>query len=408
MVLLPKQKEFCYDLKTPQLAYIGGYGSGKTTGACIKAMILAGYNPGGAGMLVSPTFSMLRDTTRRTFLEILESNEIGFSFRATENKIVLHETSSEIWFRSADDPTRLKGSNLCWAGLDEPALMHKDAYHITLSRLRDPKAHALQFFVTGTHEGFSWLYDEFESGDSKKKLIRSSTEENTYLPKSYVEMLYENYDEQMIKQYIKGEASLLNRGQVYYCFNRHESLKEINYEKGIQIFLCVDFNVNPLCWAVIQKINGIDYVIDEIVLHNSNTEQACRHYRDKYPTDTTIIYGDASGNQRHTSSQATDYEIINQIINPYDTRVKRADPLVVNRINAVNSRFRNAKGDRKLFINPKCKITIKDFEQVIYKEGKREIEKSNLDLTHISDAVGYYIDYEYSLKGKPIVYQREN
>lgn len=407
MKLLPKQKEFVFDIKTPQILYVGGYGSGKTTGACIKAMVLAGYNPRSAGMLVSPTFPMLRDTTRRTFLEILETNEIGFTFRATENKILMHETGSEVWFRSADDPTRLKGSNLAWCGLDEPALMHKDAYLISLSRLREPKAKAIQLFLTGTHEGFSWLYDEFETGSTKKKLIRSSTEENTFLPTTYIESLYENYDDEMVKQYIKGYATLLNKGRVYYCFDRLLSIKDNETNPAQTIKLCVDFNVNPLCWCIVQTLNGIDYVTEEVILRNSNTEYASRIVKEKYPNSNIIVYGDASGNQRHTSSVATDYEIMKSILNPYEVRVKSADPLVINRINAVNSRLKNAKGERRLFVNSNCKTLIRDFEQVIYKEGKREIDKSSSDLTHVSDAVGYYIDYEYSLKGKPIVYQRQ-
>jgi hypothetical protein len=62
--------------------------------------------------------------------------------------------------------------------------------------------------------------------------------------------------------------------------------------------------------------------------------------------------------------------------------------------------LKDASGETKLFVNHKCKNLIKDFEQVIYKEGKREIDKSNLTLTHISDAVGYYIEYEFPIRDK--------
>jgi hypothetical protein len=49
---------------------------------------------------------------------------------------------------------------------------------------------------------------------------------------------------------------------------------------------------------------------------------------------------------------------------------------------------------------------IKDFEEVVWDEKKREIDKkNNPDLTHASDALGYYIEYNYGLKGKPIIKQ---
>ena len=406
MQLLPKQEDFVFDLESEQVAYVGGYGSGKTTGGCVKAIYLAGYNAGCAGMLVSPTFQMLRDTTRRTFFEILETENIGFTFRATENKILLTETNSEIWFRSADDPTKLKGSNLAWIGMDEPALMDIEAYHISLSRLRDPRASKLQLFITGTHEGYTWLYDEFESDQTgKKRLIRSATDENTFLPKMYVDSLYENYDEQMIKQYVKGEATLINRGQVYYAFSREHNVITKEYNPNFPLKLCVDYNINPMCWAIIQTYGNIDYIIDEIILHNSNTELAANVFKEKYGKNNYIsIYGDYSGTQRHTSSSTTDFEILEEIIRPAEINIK-PNPAVIDRVNSVNARLKNAKGERRLFVAEHCEKTIRDFERVIYKEERREIDKSNLDLTHISDAIGYYIEYEYSLKGKTRGYQ---
>jgi PBSX family phage terminase large subunit len=400
MTFTSKQNEFLSDLDSKICAFVGGFGSGKTYAACYKAFLLSGINYGTAGMLVSPTYGMLRDTTRRTFLEMLEQNEVGFNFKATENKITINEFGSEIWFRSADDPNKLKGANLSWVGLDEPALMHKDAYLISLSRIRDNKAKVLQLFLTGTPEGFNWLYDELvENIDGTKRLIRASTEENIYIPKEYVQSLYQNYDEQLVKQYINGEFVLLDKGQVYYAFNRLDNLNEDGYNPNYPIMLSVDFNVNPMSWAVIQQKGQIIQVIDEIVLKNSNTEYASLEYRRRYPNAETYIYGDYSGTQKHTSSMTTDYKIMQDIIKPIDIRIK-PNPLVINRINAVNAKLKNAKGERFLFINKNCKHLIRDLEQVIYKDGKREIDKSNLDLSHISDALGYYVEYEFGLKGK--------
>jgi hypothetical protein len=49
-----------------------------------------------------------------------------------------------------------------------------------------------------------------------------------------------------------------------------------------------------------------------------------------------------------------------------------------------------------IVIDPKCKNLIRDLEQVVLKEGTREIDKaSNSELSHISDALGYFVDYKY-------------
>ncbi|MBK7380423.1 MAG: hypothetical protein IPJ03_15825 [Ignavibacteriales bacterium] len=388
------------DVSSPHIAFIGGFGSGKTYAACYKALGLACANPDTAGMLVSPTFPMLRDTTRRTFLEILQLEEVSYELKITENKIRILEPNAEIWFRSADDPNKLKGSNLAWVGLDEAAQMSKEAYDISLSRMRDPKANIKQLFITTTPEGFNWVYDISQ----KIKMVHSSTEDNVYLDKDYVEMLYSSYDEQLVKQYIKGEFVLLNKGRVYYCFDRNIQLTDITYNPSLPINLCVDFNINPMCWAIVQTVEGVDVVVDEIVLRNANTELAANTFINKYPDKVVSIYGDYSGTFRHTSSPTTDYDIIKSIIKTRDINIK-PDPPVTDRVNSVNSRLRNSKGDVRLKINRNCKTTIRDFEQVVYKEGKREIDKSSLDLTHISDAIGYRIEYLYPIRGRAKVTQ---
>ena len=49
-----------------------------------------------------------------------------------------------------------------------------------------------------------------------------------------------------------------------------------------------------------------------------------------------------------------------------------------------------------MIIDPKCTCLIKDLEQVVNKEGTRDIDKiTNKELTHLSDALGYYVDYKH-------------
>ena len=77
-------------------------------------------------------------------------------------------------------------------------------------------------------------------------------------------------------------------------------------------------------------------------------------------------------------------------------RVKKMAPRVTDRLNSVNASFNT------MVVDPKCKHLIKDFEQVAVKEGTREINKTdNPNLTHMSDAIGYFIDYEFPVR-KPV------
>ena len=98
----------------------------------------------------------------------------------------------------------------------------------------------------------------------------------------------------------------------------------------------------------------------------------------------------------------TDYEIIRQILPNIEMRVT-VNPPVIDRVNTVNARLCNANGDRRLFVNTKnCPHLTRDLEQVVHIEGKRDIDKSTLDKTHSSDAIGYRETYLYSVKGRAV------
>ena len=191
-------------------------------------------------------------------------------------------------------------------------------------------------------------------------------------------------------------------GRVYYAFDREKNQTIRQYDDKLPLKICVDFNVNPMIWEVVQTIKEEDYVIDEFTGHNTNTEEQSKRIGDTYGYGYPFIfYGDYAGTYRTTKSISTDYDIIKTILPASEFRLK-PNPIVVDRVNAVNSRLCSASGIRRLFINRrKCKELIKDLEQVVWKEGKREIDKANIERTHASDALGYYIDYEYSLKGRP-------
>jgi predicted RNase H-related nuclease YkuK (DUF458 family) len=53
-----------------------------------------------------------------------------------------------------------------------------------------------------------------------------------------------------------------------------------------------------------------------------------------------------------------------------------------------------ADGSIRMRVDSKCKHIIDSLEQTIYKEGGREIDKA-MSVEHITDAAGYFIQYEY-------------
>jgi phage terminase large subunit len=78
---------------------------------------------------------------------------------------------------------------------------------------------------------------------------------------------------------------------------------------------------------------------------------------------------------------------------------------VRDRINCVNARLRNQAGDSRLFIDPKCKELIRDLEEVSWAvdstgAATEDLNKSDKNRTHTSDALGYFIYPEFPMSAK--------
>lgn len=192
---------------------MSGLGAGKTFSGCIKAVLKA--NEGQDGLIIAPTYTMLRDATEKTLFSILDDGNQHYEFNKTEGVLKYH--GAQILFRSADMPDRARGTNLNWAYLDEASQMHESMWQIVLGRLRQGKNP--QAWITTTPAGFNWVYRYWvEKTDPNYELIHSTTHENVYLPEEYVRDLESNYVGEFAKQEIGGDFVLFE-GLVYNEFS---------------------------------------------------------------------------------------------------------------------------------------------------------------------------------------------
>jgi hypothetical protein len=121
-------------------------------------------------------------------------------------------------------------------------------------------------------------------------------------------------------------------------------------------------------------------------------------------TGKIFIYGDATGGAGGSAKVlGSDWDLVKaslgshfgsqQLVYEYP----KSNPRERARVNAMNSRLRNNYGEIFLVVDGDCKHTIKDFEGVRVKEdGSGEIDKKrDPKLSHITDAVGYYVAKVY-------------
>jgi hypothetical protein len=345
---------------------------------------------------------MLRDSTLVALIETLDENKIPFELSKSDNVLLMKDTGSRILLRAVDEFERLRGTNLAWFGLDELTYTAEGAWLRLEGRLRDPKAVRRCGFAVWTPKGFDWVYRKFVSHRVEGyETIQARPFENRFLLEQvpdFYERLRSSYDENFYRQEVLGDYLNVQGGLVYHAFDRATNVRATEVDPVRLLIWALDFNVDPMCSIVAQIARGGEVVVlDEIALRRATTEQACEEFEKRFgmPRAGVIVHGDASGASMNTTGYS-DYQVIRNYFSTragtVSYRVPKANPPVRNRVGLMNSRLRNADGEARLFIDPKCKELIADFEQVSYHEESTEIDKDkDRRRTHLSDALGYLI-----------------
>lgn len=359
-------------------------------------------NPGRTGLIGSPTYPMLRDATLAALLETLNENEIPFELTKADNVLTMKDTGSRILLRAVDEFERLRGTNLAWFGLDELTYTMEGAWLRLEGRLRDPKATVRCGFGVWTPKGFDWVHRKFISHPVEGyEAIQARPFENRFLLEQvpdFYERLRGSYDENFYRQEALGDYLNVRAGLVYHAFDRERNVRRTKADPARELIWALDFNVDPMCSVIAQRDrNGEISVLDEISLRRATTEQACEEFEKRFglPRAGVVVYGDASGASMNTTGYS-DYQVIRDFFKvrlaKVTYHVPKANPPVRDRVALMNARLRNANDETQLFVDPKCRELIDDFEQVSYREDSTQIDKDrDRKRTHLSDALGYLI-----------------
>jgi hypothetical protein len=298
---------------------------------------------------------------------------------------------------SADAYDRMRGYSVNFCVFDEFADMDPEVWTAVRPTLSDKQGHAM--FI-GTPKGgrSSWAYEIYsnalDKGDSWSSWTFTTLDGGNVSPEE-VEAAKRDMDERLFRQEYMAtweEAA----GRIYYSFDRVHNLKELEKPDTSMLYIGMDFNVSPLCASVMVRNGDILHVIDEITLYSSNTHELCDEIKSRYPKSKVFCYPDPAGSARSTKSQGqSDHTILANA--GFIVKAPRAHTPVRDRINALNSRLCNAKGERNLFISPQCKYTIQCLERQVYKEGSNSVpEKGEFD--HMNDALSYAVDFMFPVR----------
>lgn len=400
--LLQHQVDFITETKTPFLALVGGFRSGKTYSLCYKMLYMMSINTMADFALLEPTWSMVVRVLIPTMTGILEKHKIKYELNKGDGffKIYMGNQVKVCWLLSAENFQRAAGLTLSCFGIDEADLMKKDvaqnAWNMMVSRLT--KGEHMQGFCCSTPEGFSWMYEFFEeNAGTDRHIIRARTRDNPFIDESYFDNLAKTHTAQQLEAYLEGKFINLATSSVYYPFDRKtHNTNRVLLPTDDVLLIGQDFNVNN-CSSVVGIIENEKLLIIDEITGSKNTEETINIIKERYGNRKIIIYPDASGNNGSTRTTISDIALFQRA--GFIVKHHNKNPFVKDRIAAVNTMLRNAKNEVKLFVNVSvCKQLTKSLEQQGYDKNGNPDKSTGLD--HLLDGLGYMVWFNWPVSGR--------
>ena len=352
---------------------------------------------GGIHYYIAPSYVMAKSIAWRLLKEIADGI---YTVKNESELFVEFPNGAVIQLKGAENRDSLRGVSLSSACLDEAAFMSQEVWTEVIRPATSDRLAPVLFITTPA--GWNYLKDLYDyakhSGDSNWEAFTFTTADGGNVTLDEIEAAKRELPEKTFKQeYLASFETLSNR--VYSNFDRAvnvtSNLPDPHTQK--ELYIGVDFNITPITAAI--GIKAVDqlFIIDEISIDNSNTTELAQEIKRRYPTQRIRAYPDPAGRARKTSAAGgqTDFTILEQF--GFMTIAPQAHDPVADRINNVQAMLMNAKGDRRLFIHPRCKELIKGLDGMTYKKDTSVPDKS-LGLDHITDALGYLVSYEFPLR----------
>lgn len=385
--------------------------------------MLAGLVPAAIPM---PTFiaaAPTRDQAKRIFWQDLKdlSPKESLDGAPSESELTIrYRTGARVIVVGLDRPQRIEGIPIDGGLVDEIAEVKRESWEQSLRpALSTPGRPPGWMWFTGRPKGRGLFFDLYHQAATREGWESFTWTSATIVDPAEIEQARTDLDPLTFAQEYEAQWVVFD-GLAYYQWSPNDHYRSLTYNPNKPIAFCLDFNVAPGVAAILQeqllpgeKENRTCCIGEVHIPRNSNTPAVCRRLIQDWGHHKGVveIHGDASGGARHTSQEkGTDWDIVKELLrvefkDRLSFRVPRANPGIRDRVNAVNSRLKSATGVVRFAVDPrKAPNVVRDFEGVtLLKGGSGEIDKRGCEdqgLTHLSEAIGYYIAERFPIGGK--------
>lgn len=391
-------------------AFVGGFGSGKSHTLFCKMLVDKLEYPKLDIGYFAPSYQLIRDIAHVRLLNMLDETNIPYKLNKADNVLDLFKYG-RILFRSMDIPDRIVGFEIGSAYIDEIDTMTyadaENAWNKIIARCRQINKKEYpgflnRIYAATTPEGYNFVYHRWVK--EKKPgyhMIQAPTRSNPHLADDYVQSLMDSYPANLIKAYLEGEFVNLNSKQVYPNFDRTTNSTTRTHSNVDTLHIGVDFNVlntNAIV-HLLDKESRQAFAVEELT-QMVDTPDFISTVKEKYPNNLIYIYPDASGtSKKSVDASKSDIKLIRDA--GFFVRAKSKNPLIKDRLQAMNGMFRTGDDQIHYWVNPDtCPQYTAALEQHTYDKNGKPVKDPNNSIDDINDAAGYCIYYNFPINRK--------
>ena len=398
----------------------GGRGGARSTAGAIFTILLFTLQKDRYGFMFREIKETILNSQYKTIKDV-----VNFKFPELAKYIKFYKDKgsckivfpNESFLISAFNGTNFKShNNFSFVWYEEEPPKDEDIYNKLENTLRHPKLKVVSLCTMNTdlpapfeeHYFYKRYFGEMAIKENVLN-IHATYKDNPYNTPDFINLM-ESYKGYFYQRDVLGVfINRITGGNCYKLFNDTNVLRSIKYDNTKRIILSFDFNKNPHCSClVMQKIDNINYAVDEIVTQYPNNYSSFlalsvkRYIQNNGGCTSIAITGDTYGGKNTIDEDITDYKIIMNTLKELNIeilyRVTNSNPSVERRIEYINMLFEN----KRYFVSDRCKKLIADLNNIKETpEGTKFKKKITDQITkqtyeefgHLSDCSDYGIVY---------------
>ena len=353
------------------------------------------------------------DQAKKIFWEDLKllTGAASFSKKPSESdRIIFMPNETQIHVVGLDKPQRIEGINWTGGGIDEIADIKKEAWESNilpaLNTVNPTRPNYRPWcWLLGVPDGLNHYYElaMYAQTSNDPDWGYYHWKSADILPHDVIESAKRQMSAKQYRQEYEASFETAS-GKIYedYSKDNHTTRTIQPHE---QLMWMHDQNYTPLSSAIGVRDGNDLYLLDEIVLTSAISKQSALEFVEKFKDHKNrkvLIYGDPAGRAGEKHGHASDYTDIEDVLRQngwtFERRVKRKHPAIKDRQNAVRAKIKTADDKISLLVNPNtAKWCDKGLATVQLKEGSSFQEDQSNQYQHITTAIGYCIDYEWSI-----------